>query len=41
MERGPMKFTSDVSLPKDDKTGVQGSDGFSPLIGYPKWKVEM
>ena len=24
MERGPMKFTSDVSLPKDDKTAMQG-----------------
>ena len=24
MDRGPMKFTSDVSLPKDDKTTMQG-----------------
>src|SRR3954471_7963509 len=24
MDRGPMKFTSDVSLPKDDKTSMQG-----------------
>ena len=24
MDRGPMKFTSDVSLPKDDKTAMQG-----------------
>ena len=24
MYRGPMKFTSDVSLPKDDKTDMQG-----------------
>src|SRR4051812_13217070 len=23
MDRGPMKFTSDVSLPKDDKTAMQ------------------
>ena len=65
-------FTSDVSLPKDDKTAMRGKqikvgklkglkmhhnakyatkkgrgskswvvDGFSPLVGYPKWKVEM
>src|SRR3954469_6852628 len=25
MDRGPMKFTSDVSLPKDDKTAMQGN----------------
>ena len=24
MDRGPMKFTSDVSLPRDDKTSMQG-----------------
>src|ERR1041384_4967438 len=24
MDRGPMMFTSDVSLPKDDKTAMQG-----------------
>src|ERR1043165_2801990 len=24
MDMGPMKFTSDVSLPKDDKTAMQG-----------------
>ena len=24
MDWGPMKFTSDVSLPKDDKTAMQG-----------------
>src|SRR3954468_13298975 len=24
MDRGPMKFTSDVSLPKEDKTAKQG-----------------
>ena len=24
MDRGPMKFTSNVSLPKDDKTTMQG-----------------
>ena len=24
MDRGPMMFTSDVSLPKDDKTGKLG-----------------
>ena len=24
MDRGPMKFTSDVSLPKFDKTAMQG-----------------
>src|SRR4051812_9753784 len=24
MERGPMKFTSDFSLPKDDKSSMQG-----------------
>ena len=24
MNRGPMKFTSDVSLPKDDKTAMWG-----------------
>ena len=24
MDRGPMKFTSDVSLPKDDKIAMQG-----------------
>ena len=24
MHRGPMKFTSDVSLPKDDKTAMLG-----------------
>src|SRR3954471_23076014 len=24
MDRGPMKFTSDVSLPKDDKTAMPG-----------------
>ena len=24
MDRGPMKFTSDVSLPKDDKTAMRG-----------------
>src|SRR3954469_16390483 len=24
MDRGPMKFTGDVSLPKDDKTAMQG-----------------
>src|SRR3954471_7918483 len=24
MDRGPMMFTSDVSLPKDDKTTMQG-----------------
>src|SRR3954468_11848211 len=24
MDRGPMKFTSDVSLPKDDKTTMPG-----------------
>src|SRR3954469_9995733 len=24
MDRGPMKFTSDFSLPKDDKTPMQG-----------------
>ena len=24
MDRGPMKFTSDVSLPKDDKTTMRG-----------------
>ena len=24
MDRGPMTFTSDVSLPKDDKTAMQG-----------------
>ena len=24
MDRGPIKFTSDVSLPKDDKTAMQG-----------------
>ena len=24
MERGPVIFTSDVSLPKDDKTAMQG-----------------
>ena len=24
MDRGPMKFTSDVSLPKDNKTAMQG-----------------
>ena len=24
MDRGPMMFTSDVSLPKDDKTTKQG-----------------
>ena len=23
MDRGPMKFTSDVSLPKDDKAAMQ------------------
>src|SRR4051812_31404664 len=26
MDRGPMKFTSDVSLPKDDKTAMQGKE---------------
>ena len=24
MDRDPMKFTSDVSIPKDDKTAMQG-----------------
>ena len=24
MDRGPMMFTSDVSLPKDDKTAIRG-----------------
>ena len=24
MDRGPMMFTSDVSLPKDDKTAMRG-----------------
>ena len=24
MDQGPMKFTSDVSLPKDNKTAMQG-----------------
>ena len=24
MDQGPMKFTSDESLPKDDKTAMQG-----------------
>ena len=24
MDRGPMQFTSDVSVPKDDKTAMQG-----------------
>ena len=24
MDQGPMKFTSDVSLPKDDKTAMSG-----------------
>ena len=24
MDRGPMKFTSDISLPKDDKTTMLG-----------------
>ena len=24
MDRGPVKFTRDVSLPKDDKTAMQG-----------------
>src|SRR3954470_17194274 len=24
MDQGPMKFTSDVSLPKDDKTAMRG-----------------
>src|ERR1043165_22476 len=24
MDRGPMKFTSDLSLPKDDKTAMRG-----------------
>ena len=24
MDRGPMMFSSDVSLPKDDKTAMQG-----------------
>ena len=24
MDRGPKKFTSDVSLPKEDKTAMQG-----------------
>ena len=24
MDWGPMKFTSDVSLPKEDKTAIQG-----------------
>ena len=24
MDLGPMKFTSDVSLPKDDKTAMRG-----------------
>ena len=24
MDRGPVTFTSDVSLPKDDKTAMQG-----------------
>ena len=24
MDRGPMKFTSDFSIPKDDKTAMQG-----------------
>ena len=24
MDRDPIKFTSDVSLPKDDKTAMQG-----------------
>ena len=24
MDRGPVMFTSDVSLPKDDKTAMQG-----------------
>ena len=24
MDRGPMMFTSDVSLPKDDKNAMQG-----------------
>ena len=25
MDRGPMMFTSDVSLPKDDKTAMRGN----------------
>ena len=24
MDRGPFKFSSDISLPKDDKTAMQG-----------------
>ena len=46
MERGPMTFTSDVSLPKDDKSASEvnksqlGDIEWSTLlVGYPKWKV--
>ena len=32
MDRGPMMFTSDVSLPKDDKTAMQGKKNYSWAI---------
>ena len=35
MDRGPMKFTSDVSLPKYDKTAKLGEQ----IIALPSYKT--
>ena len=36
MDQGPINFTSDVSLPKDDKKAMQGKKSYSMAIDMIK-----